>query len=114
MVLSFFFSSRRRHTRFDCDWSSDVCSSDLRCRPSICFREPGGPDLIATGQLIRHHRTITESSKQPVAGTRDTTHGTAGILHLVADPPPQIAVGSIERIRVLTGREVHRSTLNDE
>src|SRR5256886_8376048 len=35
MVLScdrlffFFFSSRRRHTRFDCDWSSDVCSSDL-------------------------------------------------------------------------------------
>src|SRR5260370_10068849 len=28
--LSFFFSSRRRHTRFKCDWSSDVCSSDLR------------------------------------------------------------------------------------
>src|SRR2546430_8604076 len=25
----FCFSSRRRHTRFDCDWSSDVCSSDL-------------------------------------------------------------------------------------
>src|SRR2546430_8647190 len=25
---NFFFSSRRRHTRFDCDWSSDVCSSD--------------------------------------------------------------------------------------
>src|SRR3990167_5440137 len=24
-----FFSSRGRHTRFDCDWSSDVCSSDL-------------------------------------------------------------------------------------
>src|SRR6266853_1288547 len=29
MLLFFFFSSRRRHTRFDCDWSSDVCSSDL-------------------------------------------------------------------------------------
>src|SRR5688572_32259320 len=25
----FFFSSIRRHTSFDCDWSSDVCSSDL-------------------------------------------------------------------------------------
>src|SRR5688572_32695016 len=25
----FFFSSRRRHTRFDCDWSSHVCSYDL-------------------------------------------------------------------------------------
>src|SRR2546427_10914396 len=29
VVVFFFFSSRRRHTRFDCDWSSDVCSSDL-------------------------------------------------------------------------------------
>src|SRR5256886_16864097 len=29
MYSCFFFSSRRRHTRFDCDWSSDVCSSDL-------------------------------------------------------------------------------------
>src|SRR5207237_3483358 len=28
----FFFSSRRRHTRFKCDWSSDVCSSDLAMR----------------------------------------------------------------------------------
>src|SRR2546427_8625508 len=27
--MFFFFSSRRRHTIFDCDWSSDVCSSDL-------------------------------------------------------------------------------------
>src|SRR2546430_5764017 len=25
MLRFFFFSSRRRHTRFDCDWSSDVC-----------------------------------------------------------------------------------------
>src|SRR4051812_50004595 len=28
-VIVFFFSSRRRHTRLTCDWSSDVCSSDL-------------------------------------------------------------------------------------
>src|SRR3978361_88650 len=27
--FSFFLSSRRRHTRWNCDWSSDVCSSDL-------------------------------------------------------------------------------------
>src|SRR2546430_6111189 len=32
MSLFFFFSSRRRHTRFDCDWSSDVSSSDLADR----------------------------------------------------------------------------------
>src|SRR5437588_7151546 len=30
IFLFFFFSSRRRHTRSLCDWSSDVCSSDLR------------------------------------------------------------------------------------
>src|SRR6266700_6930948 len=30
MFIFFFFSSRRRHTRFSRDWSSDVCSSDLR------------------------------------------------------------------------------------
>src|SRR5437764_11702554 len=29
LVLVFFFSSRRRHTRYIGDWSSDVCSSDL-------------------------------------------------------------------------------------
>src|SRR5690242_3032351 len=29
MNINFFFSSRRRHTRLTCDWSSDVCSSDL-------------------------------------------------------------------------------------
>src|SRR5437588_9607810 len=33
-TLTFFFSSRRRHTRSLCDWSSDVCSSDLGVRPA--------------------------------------------------------------------------------
>src|SRR3989475_1754094 len=34
-VSYFFFSSRRRHTRFDCDWSSDVCSSDLNVNGTV-------------------------------------------------------------------------------
>src|SRR5438309_9189690 len=34
-IYSFFFSSRRRHTRWNCDWSSDVCSSDLALRHAI-------------------------------------------------------------------------------
>src|SRR5438309_3127020 len=43
----FFFSSRRRHTRWNCDWSSDVCSSDLV--PAIVVegaRDYGGRHLI--------------------------------------------------------------------
>src|SRR4051812_49542686 len=34
-LFFFFFSSRRRHTRLTCDWSSDVCSSDLHGAPPI-------------------------------------------------------------------------------
>src|SRR6266581_2613135 len=37
--LCFFFSSRRRHTRWTGDWSSDVCSSDLRARYLFAKRE---------------------------------------------------------------------------
>src|SRR5688572_12030812 len=46
-VDSFFFSSRRRHTRFDCDWSSDVCSSDLLLLPRTCGTR-AGPTTSAT------------------------------------------------------------------
>src|SRR5215211_2012221 len=43
-MFFFFFSSRRRHTRSLCDWSSDVCSSDLLQREAefeadVQFRE---------------------------------------------------------------------------
>src|SRR2546430_5152102 len=48
----FFFSSRRRHTRFDCDWSSDVCSSDL----AAPAEPPGGPAVSADYQRQAHHR----------------------------------------------------------
>src|SRR2546430_8916277 len=47
----FFFSSRRRHTRFDCDWSSDVCSSDL------VEQIKANPDSI-TGQYLSGRRKI--------------------------------------------------------
>src|SRR5687768_18406443 len=42
-LTSFFFSSRRRHTRCSRDWSSDVCSSDLdpRARGPVSLRRPG-------------------------------------------------------------------------
>src|SRR5438477_1234478 len=49
--MCFFFSSRRRHTRLTCDWSSDVCSSDLmptrepRCWPRIAALAQGAAIL---------------------------------------------------------------------
>src|SRR5437588_7957729 len=39
----FFFSSRRRHTRSLCDWSSDMCSSDLGAQPWISRAVSGAP-----------------------------------------------------------------------
>src|SRR2546430_15021150 len=45
MHVFFFFSSRRRHTRFDCDWSSDVCSSDLDV--DVTYFERVGQRLLA-------------------------------------------------------------------
>src|SRR6266480_8005423 len=48
MLCFFFFSSRRRHTRLTCDWSSDVCSSDL---PTCSFRRVGALDRRA-GELF--------------------------------------------------------------
>src|SRR5688572_32019325 len=65
MLSAFFFSSRRRHTRFDCDWSSDVCSSDLRKMQhfgaAVEFDDPKGgiflwvklPDGVDTMKLYQ-------------------------------------------------------------
>src|SRR5256886_10079050 len=54
-LCSFFFSSRRRHTRFDCDWSSDVCSSDLTGEDSFATREQ---NLTWASELAPDNRII--------------------------------------------------------
>src|SRR6266576_6545922 len=58
--LFFFFSSRRRHTMSLRDWSSDVCSSDLRHDGDVgaaLFRVAGGAgEARATGQIDEQHR----------------------------------------------------------
>src|SRR2546430_8564447 len=52
LCVFFFFSSRRRHTSFDCDWSSDVCSSDLGCDPAA-DDHLGDWHITATAMLER-------------------------------------------------------------
>src|SRR2546430_4398945 len=51
----FFFSSRRRHTRFDCDWSSDVCSSDL-LDTAI---QPLAPKMVEWRRDIHQHPELS-------------------------------------------------------
>src|SRR5436190_4515234 len=82
----FFFSSRRRHTRSLCDWSSDVCSSDLfghdpakwdefrrRYRAELLVPEHGAAlDVLARRA---RHGTVTI-----VYGARDEQHNNAVVL----------------------------------
>src|SRR5688572_32087718 len=76
VLLFFFFSSRRRHTRFDCDWSSDVCSSDLTREGSqrfFDFFSRSGPasrsatpqPCIITVVFARRKTTLTTSGGDP-------------------------------------------------
>src|SRR5690606_40246665 len=53
----FFFSSRRRHTRFSRDWSSDVCSSDLLSIP-----DQVGDEMILRGWETMSRKRIFSSS----------------------------------------------------
>src|SRR6266478_4440023 len=70
----FFFSSRRRHTRFDCDWSSDVCSSDLGVIGRLSGTLPG---FTYTPAMVNAHLTwdaktldqFLTSTSQKVPGT---------------------------------------------
>src|SRR2546426_6940399 len=72
MTLRFFFSSRRRHTRLQGDWSSDVCSSDLLAQrrrtqhPSAVAGEHPF-DLVGAAALEGHD---AEARKRPGAGGR--------------------------------------------
>src|SRR2546430_3613804 len=67
----FFFSSRRRHTRFDCDWSSDVCSSDL------------GVDVAQGGGITAPHgqRLGEEERRRAVRRLRRRAHPDQRVEH---------------------------------
>src|SRR2546421_260350 len=51
----FFFSSRRRHTRSDRDWSSDVCSSDLSRRRHTRSDRDWSSDVCSSDLIGRAH-----------------------------------------------------------
>src|SRR5256886_4583290 len=83
ILLFFFFSSRRRHTRFDCDWSSDVCSSDLLVADNphlaeVVTLEPGEPirhlarrlRALAPTHGLDLHGSVRSASLRVLVGCR--------------------------------------------
>src|SRR6266481_8850760 len=114
--LFFFFSSRRRHTRWNCDWSSDVCSSDLdhganrlagenvfgQYEPHSYARERNGREN--TGHQNEGDKTRENQEEEIVAGVErrecdkndpaeinPTLKGDA-VLHFVTDPAERRAL----------------------
>src|SRR5207237_10451413 len=75
-ICCFFFSSRRRHTRFKCDWSSDVCSSDL-----------AGADRAESGASVPYSIVIGTGEHDTRAAVAEQRHGDdiAGRKAVVAD-----------------------------
>src|SRR5690625_6040852 len=67
LFACFFFSSRRRHTRWPRDWSSDVCSSDLSVGDAFSLRD--GKSSYGEGQWatsIRYHDGRVRSEERRV------------------------------------------------
>src|SRR5256886_8601006 len=83
-LASLFFSSRRRHTRFDCDWSSDVCSSDLLERGELHEHRArsGRPEIALVDAAARHAPLRPQGTAR--AGQRaDLTGDGRKALHLM-------------------------------
>src|SRR5688500_20395039 len=59
-LLVFFFSSRRRHTRLQGDWSSDVCSSDLNAYFRLAFNANRFFDY---DRAVENYRTLADSQR---------------------------------------------------
>src|SRR5690625_1154320 len=67
----FFFSSRRRHTRWPRDWSSDVCSSDLIRGGTVLFTQERGGGLAQP--LAGRHVQVQQPGQRSVGGDRKST-----------------------------------------
>src|SRR2546427_11503436 len=89
--MCFFFSSRRRHTRFDCDWSSDVCSSDLATnlaeflawakqqKTGVSWGSAGlGSPHHLVGELFREQAGISNMTHVPYRGAAPAVQDVVG------------------------------------
>src|SRR5690606_35016377 len=87
IYVTFFFSSRRRHTRFSRDWSSDVCSSDLE----LSINNWGDAVIQAIEEGVKRFEALNPGIKVEVRrrGTWDDF-----VVRVVSGVPPDvIAIG---------------------
>src|SRR3712207_4291056 len=107
--LVFFFSSRRRHTRYWRDWSSDVCSSDLREeRLVLALSEEEGvlvvlPDLARVGVAERFE--VQQGLPLVPEGRRADPHRVPTLQRRGTDGLAPVDEGAVGRARVLDVEE---------
>src|SRR5690606_40706956 len=77
-LIGFFFSSRRRHTRFSRDWSSDVCSSDLIFTRDL-RRVMRAYEALDVGTVVVNHTTAVRVETMPFGGNKGSGNGREGI-----------------------------------
>src|SRR5260370_16592727 len=94
----FFFSSRGRHTRFKCDWSSDVCSSDLGARrgagrnlPVDVFGRPFHHLALDRHHPFRARRGERRARPRLRLGAQHHLHHAAAVPQAEEHPPAMAA-----------------------
>src|SRR5690606_39431002 len=99
----FFFSGRRRHTRFSRDWSSDVCSSDLCFGPFLRLIDLGIVFCLLAGAALHIFLPIPERRLQRRVGLPRAVRD--GVLHARSE---ERRVGKECRVRWGRGQEKRR------
>src|SRR2546426_11698180 len=103
LCFCFFFSSRRRHTRLQGDWSSDVCSSDLPVRWPVRYTRAriatsirSDPKNVYTKNLMDAYRRLSPPNTPIVKynGISMTSHITQNRDRLGDTKTPSVLVAS--------------------
>src|SRR5206468_7708770 len=97
-LFCFFFSSRRRHTRSDRDWSSDVCSSDLSAIRALLgltpktarrLRDDGGEEDVSLDEVRPGDRLrVRPGERVPVDGVALEGTSAVGEAMVTGEPIP--------------------------
>src|SRR5205085_8991097 len=95
-------SSRRRHTRFDCDWSSDVCSSDLDNKPA----------RLGSSEIITD--SCSAWAPSPTAPKPSSVGIPSAAVKFPSDPPPTAASSNFHPSSLATRSEEHTSELQSQ
>src|SRR2546430_5255941 len=102
----FFFSSRRRHTRFDCDWSSDVCSSDL------VFELKESADEAPVVKLV--NMVLVEAIQKGASDIHFESYEKIfrirfrmdGVLHEMLAPPKRLESAILSRLKMMSDLDI--------